>query len=51
LWVPGFALKAALGQAAEEMVLIGQRAVPAALERAGYEFRHPTLESAFSAAA
>ena len=48
--VPGFALKAALGQAGEEMALFGQRAVPAALERSGFEFRHRTLDSALAAA-
>ncbi len=48
--VPGFAMKAVLGQAADEMALIGQRAVPAALRRSGYEFRHPTLEQALEAA-
>jgi len=49
-WVPGFALKAVLGQAGEEMALFGQRAVPAVLERSGYEFRHRTLDSALAAA-
>ncbi|MEC3982052.1 TIGR01777 family oxidoreductase [Amycolatopsis sp. H20-H5] len=49
-WVPGFAMKIALGQAAEEMALFGQRAVPRALEKAGFEFRHPTIESALAAA-
>ncbi len=49
-WVPGIALKAALGQAGEEMALFGQRAVPAALERSGYTFRHRTLDSALAAA-
>lgn len=48
--VPGFAMKAVLGQAAEEMALMGQRAVPAALARSGYEFRHPTVEQALKAA-
>jgi uncharacterized protein (TIGR01777 family) len=47
---PGFALKAVLGQAAEEMALFSVRAVPAALERSGYEFRHRTLDSALAAA-
>jgi len=49
-WVPGIALKTVLGQAGEEMALFGQRAVPAALKRSGYEFRHPTLDSALTAA-
>jgi uncharacterized protein (TIGR01777 family) len=49
-WVPGIALKAVLGQAGEEMALFGQRAVPAVLERSGYEFRHRTLNSALAAA-
>ncbi|WP_037309295.1 TIGR01777 family oxidoreductase [Amycolatopsis orientalis] len=51
IWqVPGFAMKIALGQAAEEMALFGQRAMPRALEEAGYHFRHPTLEDALAAA-
>ncbi|MDX3195932.1 TIGR01777 family oxidoreductase [Streptomyces sp. MN03-5084-2B] len=49
-WVPGIALKAVLGQAAEEMALFSVRAVPAVLERSGYEFRHRTLDSALAAA-
>ncbi|WP_329050137.1 TIGR01777 family oxidoreductase [Amycolatopsis sp. NBC_01488] len=49
-WVPGIALKTVLGQAGEEMALFGQRAVPAALERSGYVFRHRTLDSALAAA-
>lgn len=49
--VPGFALRAALGEAADELVLTGPRAVPAALRRAGFPFRHPTLPDALAAAA
>ncbi|MFI5609698.1 TIGR01777 family oxidoreductase [Amycolatopsis sp. NPDC051903] len=49
-WVPGIAMKLVLGQAAEEMALFGQRAVPRRLEHTGYEFRHRTLESALAAA-
>jgi uncharacterized protein (TIGR01777 family) len=48
-WVPGFAMKAVLGQLAEEMALYGQRAVPRALDRAGFTFRHDNVESALAA--
>jgi uncharacterized protein (TIGR01777 family) len=48
--VPGFVLRLMLGQFADEGILAGQRAVPAALEAAGYEFRHPTLDAALRAA-
>jgi len=48
--VPGFALKAVLGEFAEEGVLIGQRAVPKALESNGFHFLHPALGAAVSAA-
>ncbi|MEV0681251.1 TIGR01777 family oxidoreductase [Actinosynnema sp. NPDC050436] len=48
--VPGFALKAVLGEIAEEGVLAGQRAVPKALERNGFHFLHPALGAAVAAA-
>jgi uncharacterized protein len=48
LMVPGFALKTLLGEFAEEGLLGGQRAIPAALERAGYEFRHHTIGEALA---
>jgi len=41
--VPGFAIAAALGEFGRSSVLAGQRAVPAALQAAGYRFTHPTL--------
>ncbi|BCU76101.1 TIGR01777 family oxidoreductase [Luteolibacter sp. LG18] len=47
LSVPGFALKFALGGFGEAM-LGGQRAVPAALEHSGFQFRHPDLEGALA---
>jgi uncharacterized protein (TIGR01777 family) len=47
--VPAFAIRA-LGAQGEEMLLYGQRAVPAKLEAAGYRFRHATLEEALAAA-
>ncbi len=51
LMVPGFALRTLLGEFADEGLLGGQRAVPAALERAGFEFRHNTLNEALAYAA
>ncbi|WP_216217551.1 TIGR01777 family oxidoreductase [Amycolatopsis aidingensis] len=48
-WVPGAALKVALGQAGEEMALYGQRAVPRALEAAGFEFTYTDLDEALAA--
>lgn len=42
---PAFALKAALGEMAD-LLLEGQRAVPTALEAAGYRFEHPRLRPA-----
>lgn len=50
-WVaPAFALKAVLGQMAEEGLLSGQRAVPRALEQHGFQFQHPALGAAVAAA-
>lgn len=46
--VPGFALKTLFGEFAEEGLLGGQRAVPAALERAGFVFHHNTIGEALS---
>lgn len=48
--VPPVALHAMFGrEMADEMLLAGQRAVPAKLEAAGYRFAHPTLERALRA--
>jgi len=44
--IPGFVLKAALGQFAEEGVLAGQRLAPVVLDTSGFEFTHPDLRSA-----
>ncbi|WP_082909421.1 TIGR01777 family oxidoreductase [Mycolicibacterium iranicum] len=46
--VPGFALRAVLGEFADEGVLGGQRAIPAALERAGFQFHHNTIGEALA---
>ncbi|OBF43230.1 TIGR01777 family protein [Mycobacterium sp. 852002-50816_SCH5313054-b] len=43
LMLPGFAVRAALGEFADEGLLIGQRAIPSALERAGFQFHHNTI--------
>jgi uncharacterized protein (TIGR01777 family) len=46
LVMPGFAVRAALGEFAEEGLLCGQRVIPAALERAGFRFHHNTIDEA-----
>lgn len=48
LMVPGFALRALLGEFADEGLLSGQRAIPATLERAGFQFRHNTIGEALA---
>ena len=47
--VPAFALRLALGEMAE-LLLTGQRAVPAKALALGYDFRYPTLDAALDAA-
>jgi uncharacterized protein (TIGR01777 family) len=46
---PGFALTLLLGEMAEALLLSGQRAVPAAAKRMGYEFAFTDLAAAFRA--
>ncbi|MCW2691383.1 MAG: hypothetical protein JWR37_6273 [Mycobacterium sp.] len=46
--LPGFVVRTALGEFAEEGLLGGQRAIPAALERAGFQFHHNTIGEALS---
>ncbi len=48
--VPAAVIRALAGAQGEEMLLYGQRAVPAKLEAAGYRFRHTTVEEALAAA-
>ena len=48
LMVPGFAIRAALGEFADEGLLTGQRDIPAALERAGFVFHHNTVGEALA---
>jgi uncharacterized protein len=42
---PGFAMRLALADFADECVLVGQRAMPAVLETAGFQFGYPTLSA------
>ena len=46
--VPAIALRVALGKMAE-MVLTGQRVIPAAAQESGYRFRYPNLKDALEA--
>ncbi|WP_328392149.1 TIGR01777 family oxidoreductase [Nocardia sp. NBC_00416] len=50
LFVPGFALRLAVGEFAEEAILHSPRALPGVLEETGYEFRHATVGAALAAA-
>jgi hypothetical protein len=47
-FVPPFALRAVFGGLADEALLVSQRAVPTALEEAGFTFTYPRLEDALS---
>ncbi len=48
MMVPGFAARAVFGEFAEEGLLTGQRAIPAVLERARFDFRHTTVAEALT---
>ena len=50
LAVPAAVIRTLGGSMGEEMLLFGQRVVPAKLEAAGYRFRHRTLDEALAAA-
>jgi uncharacterized protein (TIGR01777 family) len=47
--VPGFVLKAALGEFAQEGVLTGQRLAPAVLDRSGFSFASRTIAEGLAA--
>jgi uncharacterized protein (TIGR01777 family) len=47
--VPAFGLRLFLGEMADELFLASQRVEPARLTASGFQFRHPTLESALRA--
>lgn len=46
--VPGFAVRLALGEMADEVVLASQKVVPKRLLDAGFEFRHPDVRVALT---
>jgi uncharacterized protein (TIGR01777 family) len=46
---PAFALRLALGEMADALLLSGQRAVPAKAEHLGFGFRYPQLDQALGA--
>ena len=46
---PAFALRLALGEMADALLLSSQRVLPSSLEKAGYRFFHPELTSALTA--
>ena len=46
--VPAFALKLLLGEMSQ-MMLTGQRALPLAAEKAGYQFKFPAIKECLSA--
>jgi uncharacterized protein (TIGR01777 family) len=48
--VPAAVIRTVAGSMGEEMLLFGQRVVPAKLEAAGYRFRHRTVDEALAAA-
>jgi uncharacterized protein (TIGR01777 family) len=45
---PAFALRLALGQMADEMILASQRALPNTLDQAGFDFHHDDIDAAAS---
>lgn len=47
--VPAFALRLALGEFADEGVLVSQRVLPGVLEHTGFAFRHAALPEALAA--
>lgn len=47
--VPAVALRLAVGQFADEGILIGQRLMPTALTDSGFNYAHPELDKALSA--
>ena len=47
--LPSFAVKAMFGEMGDSLLLQGSRVLPEQAQQLGYEFLHPTLESALRA--
>ena len=47
--MPGAVMRLMVGEMADELLITGQRVVPAALTAAGFEFRHSDIDSALAA--
>ena len=45
---PAFALRLAFGQMADEMLLGGQRVLPARASEAGFQFHYPTVDGSLA---
>jgi len=45
---PGFAVRLALGEMADAVILTGQRVLPAQAQRLGFEFRYATIDAALA---
>ncbi|MEX1164338.1 MAG: TIGR01777 family oxidoreductase [Nitriliruptor sp.] len=48
--IPTFAIKALYGEMGASLATVSQRAIPAVLQEAGFEFRHPRIRSALEVA-
>jgi uncharacterized protein len=48
LRVPAFAVRLALGEMGEQLLLAGQRALPGRLQASGFQFSHPDLAAALT---
>ena len=46
---PGIALRALIGESADELLLASQRVEPRRLQAEGFEFAHPDIETALTA--
>jgi hypothetical protein len=46
--MPSFAVRLALGEMADELLLGSARVIPERLQASGFEWSHPTLEAALA---